>query len=331
MINYDTILSAFDDKETLLKWLQKVEKALTDSTLTSVDCVNVDESHIKFSFNFADGSKIDTPDVYVKPGVDGKDGTDGVGFNTLTEVDIPASVASVLYSAAAGATVTGQANFKTAGKTYNVATKCIIPIAGSGAVNVAANASARKIEVSLAGYAGASAGQYPRKTASGLEWVAGTGGGATVKTGTFSAPVFQANIGNSSSSWEQIPNATVSGTYSYIGDLLTINLAGFGPFVTIAKSKTFYVSLRPLIEIFNIPAQTARNIIVGAKPSSAGVVTDAYPFTYCEGTGANATMFAIQFQKSAGYGTSTNAFVTQAQYNFQCPAICFTINGVTKI
>lgn len=327
MINYETILSAFDDKETLLKWLQKVEKALTDSTLTSVDCVNVDDSHIKFSFNFADGSKIDTPDVYVKPGVDG---TDGVGFNTLTEVDIPASVASVLYSAAAGATVTGQASFKTPEKTYNVVAKCIMPIAGTGAVNVDANASSRKIEVSLAGYAGASAGQYPRKTASGLEWVAGTGGGATVETGTFSAPVFQSNIGDSSTSWEQIPNATINGTYSYIGDLLTINLAGFGPFVTIAKSKTFYVSLRPLIDIFNIPAQTARNIIVGAKPSSAGVITDAYPFTYCEGTGANATMFAIQFQKSAGYGTSTNAYITTAQYNFQCPAICFTINGVSK-
>lgn len=332
MINYDTILSAFDDKETLLKWLQKVEKALTDSTLTSVDCVNVDDSHIKFTFNFADGSTIDTPSAYVKPGVDGKDGADGVGFNTLTEVDIPASVASVLYSAATGATVTGQANFKTEGKTHNVVAKCIMPIAGAGAVKVAANAGARKIEVSLDGYAGASAGQYPRKTASGLEWVAGTGGGATVETGTFSAPVFQANVSDSSTSWEQIPNATVSGTYSYIGDLLTINLAdSSGSFVTIAKSKTFYVSLRPLIEIFNISVQTARNIIVGAKPCIAGVITEAYPFTYCEGTGANATMFAIQFQKSAGYGTSTNAYITQAQYGFQCPAICFTINGVSKI
>ena len=330
MINYDTILSAFDDKETLLKWLQKVEKALTDSTLTSVDCVNVDDAHIKFTFNFADGTAIDTPKVYVKPGVDGKDGTDGVGFNTLSEVDIPASVASVLYSAAQGATVTGQASFKTPEKTYNVVAKCIMPIAGAGAVNIDANATARKIEVSLDGYAGAGAGQYPRKTASGLEWVSGTGGGATVETGTFSAPIFQANIGASSTSWEQIPDATVSGTYSNIGDLLTINLAGFGTFVSIAKSKTFYVSLRPLIDIFNIPAQIARNIIIGAKPSSAGVVLDAYPFTYCEGAGANATMFAIQFQKSAGYGTSTNSYVTPEQYNFQCPALCFTINGVSK-
>ena len=330
MINYDTILSAFDDKETLLKWLQKVEKALTDSTLTSVDCVNVDDSHIKFTFNFADGSKIDTPEVYVKPGVDGKDGTDGVGFNTLSEVDIPASVASVLYTAAQGATVTGQASFKTAGKTYNVVAKCILPIAGAGAVNVDANATARKIEVSLDGYAGATAGQYPRKTASGLEWVSGTGGGATVETGTFSAPIFQANIGASSTSWEQISGKNVTGTYSFIGDILTVRLAGFGDTATISANKTIYVSLRPLMEIFNIPLN-ARNIFIGGQLSVAATAQNAYTLTYCEGTGANATMFAVQMQKSIAYGTSTNAFVTGASFSFQCPAIAFTINGVSKI
>lgn len=327
MINYETILSAFDDKETLLKWLQKVEKALTDSTLTSVDCVNVDDSHIKFTFNFADGSTIVTPDVYVKPGVDGKDGTDGVGFNTLTEVDIPASVASVLYSAAAGATVTGQASFKTPEKTYNVVAKCIMPIAGAGAVNVAA--SAQKIEISLAGYAGASAGQYPRKTASGLEWVAGTGGGATVETGTFSAPIYQANMGASFNSWEQISGKNVSGRYSFVGDILTVSLAGFGDTATISANKTIYVSLRPLMDIFNIPL-TASNIFIGGQLSVAGTPQNAYTLTYCEGTGTNATMFAVQMQKNIAFCTSTNAFVTGASFQFQCPAIAFTVNGVSK-
>lgn len=327
MINYDTILSAFDDKDTLLKWLQKVEKALTDSTLTSVDCVNVDDSHIKFTFNFADGSTIDTPDVYVKPGVDGKDGTDGVGFNTLSEVDIPASVASVLYSAAAGATVTGQAIFKTAGKNYNVESKMLMPIAGTGAVNVAANASTQKIEVSLAGYAGASVGQYPRKTASGLEWVAGTGGGATVETGTFSAPILQGNAGSNSATWEQIPNKTVSGRYSYIGDILTISLIkpSFSDSASITQNKTFYVSLRPLMDIFNIPLD-AGNIFTGAQCVNAATPITAYALTYVEQN----TMFAIQFQKSIGYGTSTNAYQAPANFSFSCPAMCFTINGVTK-
>lgn len=330
MINYETILSAFDDKETLLKWLQKVEKALTNSTLTSVDCVNVDDSHIKFTFNFADGSAIDTPEVYVKPGVDGKDGADGVGFNTLSGVDIPASVASVLYSAAAGATVTGQASFKTPEKTYNVVAKCILPIAGAGAVNVDANATAKKINISLDGYAGASAGQYPRKTASGLEWVSGTGGGATVETGTFSAPIFQANIGATSTSWEQISGKNVTGSYSFVGDILTVRLGGFGDTATISANKTIYVSLRPLMDIFNIPLD-ARNIFVGGQLSVAGTPQNAYTLTYCEGTAANATMFAVQMQKTIAYGTSTNAFVTGASFQFQSPAIAFTINGVSKI
>lgn len=330
MINYDTILSAFDDKETLLKWLQKVEKALTDSTLTSVDCVNVDDSHIKFTFNFADGSTIDTPEVYVKPGVDGKDGTDGVGFNTLSEVDIPASVASVLYTAAQGATVTGQASFKTPEKTYNVVSKCILPIAGAGAVNVDANATAKKINISLDGYAGASAGQYPRKTSTGLEWVSGTGGGATVETGTFSAPIFQSNIGVSSTSWEQISGKNVSGSYSFVGDILTVRLAGFGDTATISANKTIYVSLRPLMDIFTIPLD-ARNIFVGGQLSVAGTTQNAYTLTYCEGTGTTATMFAVQMQKTIAYGTSTNAFVTGTSFPFQSPAIAFTINGVSKI
>lgn len=327
MINYDTILSAFDDKETLLKWLQKVEKALTDSTLTSVDCVNVDDSHIKFAFNFADGSKIDTPDVYVKPGVDGKDGTDGVGFNTLSEVDIPRIAESVLYSAANGATVTGHASFKTPEKTYNVLSKMLIPIAGAGAVNIAANESARKIEVSLAGYAGASVGQYPRKTASGLEWVAGTGGGATVETGTFSAPIFQGSAGSNSATWAQIPNKTVSGRYSYIGDILTISLIkpGFSDSASITQNNAFYVSLRSLMDIFNIPLD-AQNIFTGAQCVNAATPITAYALTYVEQN----TMFALQFQKSIGYGTSTNAYLAPANFSFTCPAMCFTINGVSK-
>ena len=330
MINYETILSAFDDKETLLKWLQKVEKALTDSTLTSVDCVNVDDSHIKFTFNFADGSIINTPQVYVKPGVDGKDGTDGkdgIGINTLSEVDIPASVASVLYSAAAGATVTGQAIFKTAGKNYNVVSKMLMPIAGAGAVNVAANATTQKIEISLNGYAGASAGQYPRKTASGLEWVPGTGGGASVETGTFSAPIYKGNAGSNSGTWEQIPNKTVSGRYSYIGDMLTISLIqpSFSDSVSITQTEVFYVSLRSLMDIFNIPL-TAQNIFTGAQCVNAATPINAYALTYVEEN----TMFAIQFQKTIGYGTSTNAFQAPANFVFSCPAMCFTINGVSK-
>ena len=196
-----------------------------------------------------------------------------------------------------------------------------------GAVNVGANASTRKIEVSLDGYAGASAGQYPRKTASGLEWVAGTGGGATVQTGTFSAPILQGSPGSNSATWEQIPNKTVSGRYSYFGDILTISLIkpAFNNSASITQNKTFYVSLRSLMDIFTIPLD-AQNIFTGAQCVNAATPITAYALTYVEQN----TMFAIQFQKTIGYGTSTNAFTAPANFSFSCPSMCFTINGVTK-
>ena len=326
MINYETILSAFDDKETLLKWLQKVEKALAESTLTTVGCVNVDDSHIKFTFNFADGTAIDTPQVYVKPGVDGANGKDGIGFNTLSEVFIPSAVSSLTYSDAKGAIVSGDAVFKTADGDFSTLAKSIIPIFGKGAVSLAKDETGKKLLVSLAGYDAATTGYYPRKSSSGLEWVAGTGGGATVETGTFTAPIYQASVGSSSSSWTQISGNFVSGSYSFIGDILTVRLypsTTSGP--SIPQSKTFYISLLPLMQIFNIPL-TARNISLGTQLSVAGSAISAYAHTYVE----DGAMFAIQFQKTLAYGTSTNAFVTTAPLVFLCPNMAFTINGISK-
>lgn len=326
MINYETILSAFDNKETLLKWLQKVEKALAESTITTVDCVNVDDSHIKFTFNFADGTKIDTPQVYVKPGVDGTNGKDGIGFDTLSEVTIPSIVTELIYSGAKGAIVNGDAIFKTADGNFTVASKNIIPIFGKGGVTLAKDDTGKKLIASLAGYDAATTGYYPRKSASGLEWVAGTGGGATVETGTFSAPIYYANVGQSFSSWTQISTNYLSGSYSFIGDILTVRIypSTTAP-ATIPQSKTFYISLLPLMGIFNIPL-TARNISLGTQLSVTGSAISAYAHTYVE----DGVMFAIQFQKTLAYGTSTNAFVTTENFQFFCPDMCFTINGVSK-
>ena len=326
MINYETILSAFDDKETLLKWLQKVEKALAGSTLTSVDCVNVNENYIKFTFSFADGTKIDTPQVYVKPGVDGTNGKDGIGFDTLSEVDIPDSVASVLYNVISGVTVSGTAVFKTGDGNFSVPVKNKIPIYGKNGIDLAKDAAGKKLLVSLNGYDAATTGYYPRKSSSGLEWVSGTGGGATVETGTFTAPIYQASGGSSSSSWTQISGNFITGAYSFIGDILTVRIyPSTTASATIPQTKTFYISLHPLMDIFNIPL-TARNISLGTQLSAAGSAISAYAHTYVE----DGVMFAIQFQKTLAYGTSTNVFVTTASFPFFCPNMAFTINGVTK-
>lgn len=225
MINYETILSAFNDKETLLKWLQKVEKALAESTLTSVACVNVDDTHIKFTFNFADGTKIDTPQVYVKPGVDGTNGKDGIGFDTLSEVTIPSIVSSLTYSGAKGAIVNGDAIFKTADGNFTVAAKNIIPIFGKNGVTLAKDDTGKKLLVSLAGYDAASTGYYPRKSASGLEWVAGTGGGGSdipYETGTITAQfnTFTSFTGQ-------------GGTGAAVGNTFTLNYTKIGNIVNI--------------------------------------------------------------------------------------------------
>lgn len=326
MINYETILSAFNDKETLLKWLQKVEKALAESTLTTVDCVNVDESHIKFTFNFADGTKIDTPQVYVKPGVDGTNGKDGIGFDTLSEVTIPSTVSSLTYNVIKGAIVNGDAVFKTADGDFTVATQNTIPIFGKGGIAMAKDNTGKKLIVSLAGYDAATTGYYPRKSNSGLEWVAGTGGGATVETGTFTAPIYQANAGQSFSSWTQISGDFITAAYSFIGDILTVRIyPSTTSSPTIPQSNTFYISLLPLMDIFNIPL-TARNISLGTQLSAAGSAIPAYAHTYVEDN----VMFAIQFQKTLAYATSTNAYVTTASFPFFCPNMAFTINGVSK-
>lgn len=86
MISWESILSVFNTKGTLLKWLQKLEKALKDGVLLSVTVNTVSEGVITLTFNFADGTTITTPQINLPegergpqgvPGADGADGTDG--------------------------------------------------------------------------------------------------------------------------------------------------------------------------------------------------------------------------------------------------------------
>lgn len=73
MINYDSILSAFDGKPTLLKWLKMVKKAIDESILKSVDIAQNGEK-VVFSFNFEDGTSISTPEVTLPKGDKGDKG-----------------------------------------------------------------------------------------------------------------------------------------------------------------------------------------------------------------------------------------------------------------
>lgn len=77
MINLDTLLSSFNDKETLMTWLIKVEKALENSTLTSVEAVSSGDDAVVFKFNFVDGTNVTSDPIPLTAGPQGPQGPIG--------------------------------------------------------------------------------------------------------------------------------------------------------------------------------------------------------------------------------------------------------------
>lgn len=78
MINKNTILSAFDDKGTLLKWLKKVENALKESVLSNVEVIKITDTRAVIKFIFADNTSITTPEFTLPKGPKG-DGIELLG------------------------------------------------------------------------------------------------------------------------------------------------------------------------------------------------------------------------------------------------------------
>ena len=76
MINYDSILSAFDGKPTLLQWLKLVKKALDESVLKDIT-LKQDGANVVFTFNFEDGTSLSTPAVTLPKGDTGANGDKG--------------------------------------------------------------------------------------------------------------------------------------------------------------------------------------------------------------------------------------------------------------
>lgn len=78
MINYETILSNFQDKITLMQWLKKNEEALKNASLESVEVTQPTEDTAVLTFVFADGTRLDSPTLYLARGPQGPQGPQGV-------------------------------------------------------------------------------------------------------------------------------------------------------------------------------------------------------------------------------------------------------------
>ena len=68
MINYDTIISNFDDKVTLYNWLRKVEEALKNASATNFVVNKKGNATLSFSITFADGETIESGDIVLQQG-----------------------------------------------------------------------------------------------------------------------------------------------------------------------------------------------------------------------------------------------------------------------
>lgn len=103
MISKDTILSIFNEKGTLLKWLQKLEKALKNDTLTGVTISQPTTTQAVLTFTFKDGTTLDSavidlpsgaPGINGTNGIDGKDGAPGKNGNGIVSINSEASYVS---------------------------------------------------------------------------------------------------------------------------------------------------------------------------------------------------------------------------------------------
>ena len=90
MLNYETILSSYDDKMTLMQWLKKVEEALNHASATAFRVNKKGNATISFILDFEDGTTLESGDIVLQQGesVNGAYMQNGHLFVTLTNGQI---------------------------------------------------------------------------------------------------------------------------------------------------------------------------------------------------------------------------------------------------
>lgn len=89
MFNLKTLLSVFNEKGTLLKWLQNVEKALKGDTLQGVSVSQPTATTAIFTFLFGDNTSLESDTLNLPagaPGENGAPGAPGKDGSTITSI-----------------------------------------------------------------------------------------------------------------------------------------------------------------------------------------------------------------------------------------------------
>ena len=191
MFNIKTLLSTFDKKGTLMKWLKELTEMLQKSALTGVSVEQTSQTKAVLKFNFEDGSVITSDALDLPrglPGLTGPQGPQGLrgeqgprgqqgaqgpqgpqgmqgpagpqgpkgdaggaDFADVTGFDIITPTTGTVEVSADGITYTGQVNLTSAGTTYNIPAEISIPLTGGNGISLGADESGHKIAIKLDG------------------------------------------------------------------------------------------------------------------------------------------------------------------------------------
>lgn len=170
MFNINTLLSTFDKKGTLMKWLKELTEMLQKSALTGVSVEQTSQTKAVLKFNFEDGSVITSDALDLPrglPGLTGPQGPQGqqgpagpqgpkgdaggADFADVTGFDIITPAAGTVEVSADGITYTGQVNLTTNGVTYNIPAEISIPLTGGNGISLDADETGHKIVIKLDG------------------------------------------------------------------------------------------------------------------------------------------------------------------------------------
>ena len=191
MFNIKTLLSTFDKKGTLMKWLKELTEMLQKSALTGVSVEQTSQTKAVLKFNFEDGSVITSDALDLPrglPGLTGPQGPQGLrgeqgprgqqgeqgpqgpqgmqgpagpqgpkgdaggaDFADVTGFDIITPTTGTVEVSADGITYTGQVNLTSAGTTYNIPAEISIPLTGGNGISLGADESGHKIVIKLDG------------------------------------------------------------------------------------------------------------------------------------------------------------------------------------